>query len=133
MKTTKLKSYRNIVILTSILKWLLVYGTALVLILIFISRKNPTTPNTENASKIKSLIIAIGISLLPLVTISIIVKDKIQPTLWMLNVILSNFLLGNIAMYIVFLLWMINEYILKPINNKFKLKYAIRKEINSGD
>lgn len=119
--------------MTSILKWLLVYGTALVLILIFISRKNPTTPNTENASKIKSLIIAIGISLLPLVTISIIVKDKIQPTLWMINVILSNFLLGNIAMYIVFLLWMINEYILKPINNKFKLKYAIRKEINSGD
>ena len=100
--------------------------------IIFLSRRGGGSENKETASKLKTLIYSIGLSLLPLIVISIIVKDKIQPTLWMLNVILSNYLLGNIAMYIVFALWLINEYIILPLNNKYKLKYKIRQEIDYG-
>lgn len=130
---TRTQKCKNIAIITNIVKWLLVYGTALALVIIFLSRGRGGSENKETASKIKTLIYSIGLSLLPLIVISIIVKDKIQPTLWMLNVILSNYLLGNIAMYIIFALWLINEYIILPLNKKYKLKYKIRQEIEYGN
>ena len=124
---TRTKKFKKLDILFHVLSWVLCFGTAAFLVLLKIAGAEEGTPLKET---IGSVLYAWLVSNIPLVALSIIVKDKIRPVCWMVDVIMSNIVFGGIAIYIVFGLWVIDEYIISPLARSFHNKYAINKEID---
>lgn len=138
--------YKKKAILLTILSWILCFGTAIVFLIIAINKYtgNETQVMVELSGKFgaraqevldktKTIIMTSLISMIPMIILSVIVKDKIRPLVWMINIILSNILLGSVAMYIVFSVWFIDEYILRLIAKKALAKYVINKEIDKRE
>ncbi len=138
MKNNYTSSLKKKYILFTILSWILCFGTAAVLIITAISGMNKDpTPKTEDAltmeQKFGTLLYSLGISLIIVAILSIIVKDKIEPTVWMVNVILAGYCFNMGAVYIVFGIWFINNYIIKALKNRYKNRALINKEIDKRE
>ena len=124
---TRTKKFKNLDIIFHILSWVLCFGTAAFLVLLKVVGAEAGTPLKET---IGSVLYGWLVSNIPLVALSIIVKDKIRPVCWMVDVIMSNIVFGGIAIYIVFGLWVIDEYVISPLARSFHNKYVINKEID---
>ncbi len=130
MKAEQTIKSRNKAILFKVLEWVLCYGLLAIYIIIFLAGKEPTEDGLTFEEKFGTVITTLGISILPMIVLSIIVKDKIRPCVWMINIIASNYLLGNAAMYITFVIWLTDTYIIANIARKFASQYVINKEID---
>ena len=139
-------SYRKKYRIVKALNWLLCYGLAVFMIAFAIaSYSTPDSKLMEELTvkfgtvpmgyveKMKSIAISAAASVIPMIILSITVKDKIRPLIWMINIILSNILIGEIMMYIVFATWFFSEYILIPLVNSLENKYVINKEIDKRE
>ena len=139
-------SYRKKYRIAKCLNWLLCYGLAVFMIVFAIaSYSTPDSKLMEELTvkfgtvpmgyveKMKSIAISAAASVIPMIILSITVKDKIRPLIWMINIILSNILIGEIMMYIVFATWFFSEYILIPLVNSLENKYVINKEIDKRE
>ena len=124
---TRTKKFKNLDIIFHILSWVLCFGTAAFLVLLKVCGAEEGTPLKET---IGSVVYGWFVSNIPLVALSIIVKDKIRPVCWMVDVIMSNIVFGGIAIYIVFGIWVIDEYIISPLARSFHNKYVINKEMD---
>lgn len=124
---TRTKKFKKLDIIFHILSWVLCFGTAAFLVLLKVCGAKAGTPLKET---IGSVVYGWLISNIPLVALSIIVKDKIRPVCWMVDVIMSNIVFGGIAIYIVFGIWIVDEYIISPLARSFHNKYVINKEID---
>ena len=124
---TRTKKFKKLDIIFHILSWVLCFGTAAFLVLLKVCGAEEGTPLKET---IGSVVYGWLVSNIPLVALSIIVKDKIRPVCWMVDVIMSNIVFGGIAIYIVFGIWVIDEYIISPLARSFHNKYVINKEID---
>jgi hypothetical protein len=115
-----------------VLNWVLCFGLAIALVVAFLITKEqaPTEQQETLQQKLGTIIYGIGLSLVPMIVLAILVKDKFRPTVWMIDIILSNYLFGNIAMYCVFGIWLISEYVVGPIGRHYKSLYTINKEID---
>ena len=67
------------------------------------------------------------------IVLTIFVTQKIKTLGWMVAVILASYLYGNIAMYITFGIWIIDEYILTPLAKKYKNLATINQEIDKRE
>ena len=83
------------------------------------------TVAADYMNRAKTAVITGLVSLIPTVVLSIIVKDKIKPTIWMINIILSSILVGEYMMYCTFAMWAIDTYILIPIIAKLKTERIV--------
>lgn len=139
-------SYRKKYRIVKSLSWLLCYGLAVFMIVFAIaSYSTPDSKLMEDLTvkfgtvpmgyveKLKSIAISAAVSFIPMVILSIVVKDKIRPLIWMINIILSNILIGETMMYIVFAIWLLCEYVLTPLGNSLKNKYVINREIDKRE
>ena len=124
------KQIRNKTILFKILEWVLCYGLLLTYVIIFLVGKEPTEDGLTFEEKFGTVITTLGISLLPMIVLSIIVKDKIRPCVWMINIIASNYLLGNAAMYTTFAIWLIDTYGIANLARLYAHRYIINKELD---
>lgn len=124
---TRTKKFKNLDIIFHVLSWVLCFGTAAFLVLLKVVGAEAGTPLKET---IGSVLYGWLVSNIPLVALSIIVKDKIRPVVWMVDVIMSNIVFGGIAIYIVFGIWIIDEYVISPLARSFHNKYVINKEID---
>ena len=124
---TRTKKFKKLDIIFHILSWVLCFGTAAFLVILKVCGAEEGTPLKET---IGSVVYGWLISNIPLVALSIIVKDKIRPVVWMVDVIMSNIVFGGIAIYIVFGIWLLDEYIISPLARSFHNKYVINKEID---
>ena len=124
---TRTKKFKNLDIIFHILSWVLCFGTAAFLVLLKICGAEEGTPLKET---IGSVVYGWLVSNIPLVALSIIVKDKIRPVVWMVDVIMSNIVFGGIAIYIVFGIWLVDEYVISPLARSFHNKYVINKEMD---
>lgn len=122
------KSCRNKGIIFTLISWLLCFGIAIVFIAITLSK--PKGETTEISQKAMSLVTAIGVSLLPMIVLAIIAKDKIRPTVWMIDVIMANILFSSTVMYIIFAIWLVDEYIISALAKRYRAKYLINSEID---
>lgn len=115
-----------------VLNWVLCFGLAIALVIAFLITKDqaPTEDQETLQQKLGTIIYGIGLSLIPMVVLAIVVKDKIRPTVWMIDIILANYLFGEIAMYIVFAIWLVSEYVVGPVGKHYKSLYTINKEID---
>lgn len=110
-----------------ILNWALCFGTAAAFIIACVSG----APGDETLKvKLGTIIYGFGASLIPMVVLAIVVKDKIRPTVWMLDIVLANYLYGSIGMYIVLGVWFIGEYIIMPLSKRFSTLYLVNREMD---
>lgn len=131
-KSKRTVDCKKVALAMYILNWVLCFGLAIALVIAFLITKDqaPTEDQETLQEKLGTIIYGIGLSLIPMVVLAIIVKDKIRPTVWMIDIILANYLFGEIAMYIVFAIWLVSEYVVGPVGKHYKSLYTINKEID---
>ena len=81
-------------------------------------------------TKMGTVLYSFMLSILPLVTIAVIVKNKVKPLVFTADVIIANVIFGSIGLYTMFVIWLLDTYVITPLYNKYKEKYAINKEID---
>ena len=128
MKTERTIKCKRLSIAFSIINWILCFGLAIAFIITFASGMDPS--NESLKEKLGTVIYGIGLSLIPMIVLAILVKDKIRPTVWMIDIILANYLFGSTVMYITFAIWLISEYIVGPLAKHYRELYVINKEID---
>lgn len=131
-KSKRTVDCKKVAVAMYVLNWVLCFGLAIALVIAFLITKDqaPTEDQETLQQKLGTIIYGIGLSLIPMVVLAIIVKDKIRPTVWMIDIILANYLFGEIAMYIVFAIWLVSEYVVGPVGKHYKSLYTINKEID---
>lgn len=131
-KSKRTVDCKKVAVAMYILNWVLCFGLAIALVIAFLITKDqaPTEDQETLQEKLGTIIYGIGLSLIPMVVLAIVVKDKIRPTVWMIDIILANYLFGEIAMYIVFAIWLVSEYVVGPVGKHYKSLYTINKEID---
>ncbi len=131
-KTKRTIDCKRVALAMYILNWVLCFGLAIALVIAFIATRETTpTENQESMQeKLGTIIYGIGLSFIPMIILAILVKDKVRPTVWMVDIILANYLFGSMVMYIVFGVWLISEYVVGPVGRHFKSLYTINKEID---
>ena len=128
MKTERTIRCKRLGVAFSVVNWIMCFGLAVGLIIVFASGIEPDDETLKE--KLGTIIYGIGLSLIPIIVLAILVKDKIRPTVWMVDIILANYLFGNVAMYCVFGIWLISEYVVGPVGHHYKSLYTINKEID---
>ena len=111
-----------------ILDWVLCFGTALAFI---ITCSSGAQGDESLKEKLGTIVYGFGAGLIPMVVLAIIVKDKIRPTVWMIDIVLANYLYGSVGMYIVLGVWFIGEYIIMPLSKRFSTLYLVNREIDA--
>ena len=132
MKTERTIKCKKLGILFTILSWLLCFGLAVGFVIAFVAM-NGGGSGEDSATmeeKFGTIIYGFGLSLIPMLVLAIIVKDKIRPTVWMIDIILANYLFGSWMMYIVFAIWVIDQYVIAPLGKHYRQLYTINKEID---
>ena len=132
MKTERTIKCKRLGILFTILSWLLCFGLAVGFVIAFVAM-NGSGGGEDSATmeeKFGTIIYGFGLSLIPMLVLAIIVKDKIRPTVWMIDIILANYLFGSWMMYIVFAIWVIDQYVISPLGKHYRQLYTINKEID---
>lgn len=125
------KKYKQRYILFFIISSLLWLGTCLTLLLIGIDRgfelkRVEESIGTQLLDVFMPLIISYGIGLV----VFIFIKEKMRNTIWMANIIMSVVLFKDVGTYIVLGIWMIDEFIIRPIYKTSHNKMVINKEID---
>ena len=128
MKSNITQRFRKKAILFTLLSWTIAFVLASGLIIYGLTVR--WTGSGEMSEKFKALIGLIGTSLLGCVVLSIIVKDKIKPVVWMINIILSAYLFNDYIMFAVFGIWIIDTYIISPLAKYYRNKHSINVEID---
>lgn len=131
-KSKRTVDCKKVAVAMYVLNWVLCFGLAIALVIAFLITKDqaPTEDQETLQQKLGTIIYGIGLSLIPMVVLAIVVKDKIRPTVWMIDIILANYLFGELAMYIVFAIWLLSEYVVGPVGKHYKSLYTINKEID---
>lgn len=130
MRSKKTKKYKKIYKTASFLSWLLCFGLTAFLLIFMLAGKKDGTPLKE---LLGSYLYGFLITNIPIVVLSLMIKDKIKPVCWMINVIMSNVIFGGIAIYCVFALWLFDTYVLFNVIDVYKDKYRINKEIDDRE
>lgn len=132
MKTERTIKCKRLGILFTVLSWILCFGLAIAFIIAFLAMNGNGNGEQSVTMKEKfgTIIYGFGLSLIPMLVLSIIVKDKIRPTVWMIDVILANYLFGSWLMYVVFAIWLIDQYVIGPLGKHYRQLYTINKEID---
>lgn len=132
MKTERTIKCKRLGILFTALSWVLCFGLAVAFVIAFLAMNG--SGNGEQSATMKekfgTIVYGFGLSLIPMLVLSIIVKDKIRPTVWMIDVILANYLFGSWLMYVVFAIWLIDQYAIGPLGKHYRQLYTINKEID---
>lgn len=113
-----------------ILNWALCFGVAITLVSLCLAGVQPDPNGVSMKEKMGTVLYGFGMSLVPVVVLAILVKDKIRPTVWMIDLILANYLYGSIGMYIVVGVWVIGEYIIAPMSKRFATLYLVNRELD---
>ena len=128
MKTERTIRCKRLGVAFSVINWIMCFGLAVGLIIVFASGIEPD--NETLKEKLGTIIYGIGLSLIPIIVLAILVKDKIRPTVWLIDIILSNYLFGSAIMYVTFAIWLVSEYVIGPLARHYRQLYVINKEID---
>ena len=128
MKSERTKKCKRLATLFTVISWFLCFGLAIVYVIVFATGMDPAQPTIKE--KLGIVIYGISLSLIPMLVLAILVKDKVRPTVWMLDVILANYLFGSVVMYVTFGIWVLDEYVIGPLGRHYRELYTINKEID---
>ena len=120
---------RNIYV---ILSWVLCFGM-LAFMLIYGFATKWTGGDNEVVNHFKAILSIWLMALLPLISISFLVKDKIKPTVRMINVILAAYLVSEGFMYFIGALMLLDTYLLSHLISKYQMAIITNKEIDQRE
>ena len=114
------------------LSYLLTYGIALFLVIYALAGYTKTSSIDVQATfgSVGQTLVSLGVTIVLTIIFSIIVKDKITPTIWMFNIIMSCYLFNRVVMFFIFAAWIFYNYVLVGLTKHYKNKYIINKEID---
>lgn len=127
-RTKTLKTWNGVLTALIYSIWLLVLLALLVYGGVLSSHDEPTQDGV--GKQIVEVLYPSCIAYIVAIVLYIFVTKKIKTMGWMASVILASYFIGDMAMYAVFLIWIIDEYILTPLQKSIKNKYVINKEID---
>ena len=132
MKSEITKKYSKLNIIFTILSWFLCFGTAAFLIVyaVITGNQGGEEASVKFTEIVGPAVYGYLLSLLPMIVLAIIAKDKVKPVVWMIDVVMGNFLLGAVAMYTIFGLWLADNYIVSPLKLRFRQQRLINTEID---
>ena len=138
MASKRIKKYKRTKFFLQALSWILCFGMCAAYIIIGFIRADKgevsEKPEVNNIAKqLKTVATSAVVIFIPMIVLSIIAGHKFKPTVWMIDIILSNILCGNVMMYITFAVWIFDTYILTPLIEKYKTKIIVRKELALGE
>lgn len=113
--------------------WFLCFGICSGLLIYGFITKWNGGENSEVAYHIKALLTIAVIAMLPMILISLLVKDKVKPTIRMINIILAAYLVANWFMYIVGAFMLFDTYVLSGLIERYKVAIIANKEIDKRD
>ena len=125
--TDTTKKYRKKAVGYTATSWVLVWVIAAFLIIYGLAT---TTGNPAIREQVGTIVYGMGMSLLPVAVLAIIVKDRIKPVLWTLNIILTAYVFGAGAMYVCAAIWAIDTYLISLLAAYYRGKYSINVEID---
>jgi len=137
-RTKKVRKLRNIFAALSTILWI---GTALVLVAIVFSKlaltsKDATVTEATKATasilseEVKNLLLSISTTAVIGILGTILIKDKMRTFIWMLNLVVCTVLYKETGMYVILVLWFLDEYILYSLYKHYKHLVVINKEID---
>lgn len=137
------KSLKKLYRLFGLLSLVTFVGVALFAVIsVFIKTGNPqmTKAGLEAAAEshdIKILnddfvkkIVGFGVTTLILLVISLVMTNKLKTTVWIVSMIICTIIYGEVSMYIIAGIWLVNEYAFTPLAKHYKQKLTINKEID---
>lgn len=127
--TIATKRYKRLDIVAHILSWLCCFGVAAFFI-IYAFCSGMIGANGSLESKLGTILYGFLLSILPLVVIALLVKNKVKPLVYMADVIVANAMFGDIGLYTMFIVWLIDTYLLTYLASKWHRLYEINKEID---
>ena len=125
--TKKYKTLASIFTILIYSIWLIVLGFYIISGLV---RAGNAEPAEGLGKELISLFYPLCISYIVAIILTIFVTQKIKTLGWMVAVVLASYLYGNLCMYITFGIWIIDEYILTPLQKHYKNLATINKEID---
>jgi hypothetical protein len=127
-RTKNLKTWDGILTALIYSIWLI---CLLAIIIYGFSIKDPTSDNPNGVGKqIIEVLYPSCIAYIVAIVLYIFVTKKIKTMGWMASVILASYFISDMAMYIVFGIWILDEYLLTPLQKSLHNKYIINKEID---
>ena len=127
-RTKQLSKLTLIFWLISTFLWLIVLGFYIGVGL-YKSNQNPEEGGI--GKQMLALFYPLTITWLVAIALTIFITQKIKTLGWMVAVILAALLFGNVAMYITFAIWALDEYIFNALYKKYKNLKTINKEIDA--
>lgn len=78
----------------------------------------------------KKTIVGFGITTVITLIATIFISNKLRTTVYMLCVIVSTIIYGEAALYTLFAIWFVDEYVFKALSSHYKQAFKVNKEID---
>lgn len=129
MKSKRTKHYARQACFLKVLSWFFCFGAAAFFI-IFAFATGLIGQGGPIKEKIGIIMYSFILSILPLVAIAIIVKNKVKPLVYMADVIIANIIFGSVGLYLMFAVWILDTYVVTPLQARAANLRLINKEID---
>lgn len=111
----------------SVLLWI---GAALFAVISAITIATGGSGTHIITEEFKAKLISLSVSAIILLILTAFMGEKLRMLTWMLSMILSTICYGEVAMYIVFGVWLLDEYLFSNLAKYYRNKVSINKEID---
>ena len=127
-RTTKCKKLKNLFFLLSTAMWV---GTVLFVVIMCLSLIETDGESMQILSEeLKEKVIAFGITAAIGLVVALFIKEKARTALYMISLVITVIIKGEVGMYIILAVWGLDEYVFHTLYKSFKNKYIINKEID---
>lgn len=82
------------------------------------------------SEELKEKVIAFGITAAIGLVVALFIKEKARTALYMISLVITVIIKGEVGMYIILAVWGLDEYVFHTLYKSFKNKYIINKEID---
>ena len=128
-RTKKVQNLSFIFGLASVLCWI---GVAIFAVITAFSKVGASEKTGMDilSEAVKTKLISLSITVIIGLICSLLIKEKMRTTVYMLALLLLTIVYGETAMYIVLSIWFTDEYILNNLHKHYKKLSTINKEID---
>lgn len=128
-KSRVTKRYHTMSIIFTIISWMMCFGICFAFVIVGMQR-GWGSGDTNIKEKLGTIMWGFLVSLIPMAILAIIVKDRVRPTVWMVNLLLAAYLYNTGVMWMVFGGWVIDQYLITPLRKRWAAQYLINREID---
>lgn len=131
MKSERTQLCKKRWIIFTVVSYCLWLGAALFAIIsAFAKGFDTSAANNILSEEFKTKLTTWAITAIILIILVIFMGHKMRMTIWMAAVIISTIVYGEAAMYTLFSIWFVDEYVLQNLSKYYKSKWSINKEID---